>query len=169
MWLSMEYVDGQDASTTLRGPNPVPLDLAVRIIDGAGNALDYAYAEHRITHRDVKPANILLAFGRGDSLKTVKLADFGIAKAAAESTSLTGTGVTIGTMAYISPEAIEGCTLDNGDRPAPRALASKMSPAAIPPARPERRFETQSTFCSKDQHLSPTTVAARPRFAITPK
>jgi serine/threonine-protein kinase len=113
LWLSMEYVDGQDASMVLRGPNPVPLDLAVRIIDGAGDALDYAYAEHRIMHRDVKPANILLEFGQGDSLKTVKLADFGIAKAAAESTSLTSTGVTIGTIAYISPEAIEGRALDN--------------------------------------------------------
>ena len=113
LWLSMEYVDGQDASTALRGHNPVPLDMAVYIIDGAGNALDYAYTEHRIAHRDVKPANILLEFGHGDSLRTVKLADFGIAKAAAESTSLTSTGVTIGTMAYISPEAIEGRELDN--------------------------------------------------------
>lgn len=113
MWLSMEYVDGRDASTALPGPNPVPLDLALRIIEGASSALDYAYAEHRITHRDVKPANILLECGQGHNLKSVRLADFGIAKAAAESTSLTSTGVAIGTMAYISPEAIEGRQLDN--------------------------------------------------------
>ncbi len=114
LWLTMEYIAGTDVAKMLRERGPLPLDLAVPIIAGAGAALDYAYAEHRITHRDVKPANILVEFGQGGRLKVVKLADFGIAKAAGESTSLTSTGVTIGTMSYISPEAAQGTSeLDN--------------------------------------------------------
>ncbi|PBJ32852.1 serine/threonine protein kinase, partial [Mycobacterium avium subsp. hominissuis] len=61
----------------------------------------------------MKPANILVECGRDNRLKIVKLADFGIAKAVGESTSLTSSGVTVGTMAYISPEALEGRILDN--------------------------------------------------------
>lgn len=113
LWLAMEFVDGEDTAQLLKSRGKLPLDLATQIIAGAGAALDYAYAEHRITHRDVKPANMLLEFSANEQLKAAKLADFGIAKAADESTSLTSTGVTIGTMAYISPEAIQGRTLDN--------------------------------------------------------
>lgn len=113
LWLAMEFVDGEDTAKFLKSRGKLPLDLATQIIAGAGAALDYAYAEHRITHRDVKPANTLLEFGANEQLNAVKLADFGIAKAADESTSLTSTGVTVGTMAYISPEAIEGRALDN--------------------------------------------------------
>lgn len=113
LWLTMEYVDGLDAARLLRNAGALPLDLVLQIIGGAGAALDYAYAEHHITHRDVKPANILIAFSQSGKPKSVKLADFGIAKAAGESTSLTSTGITIGTMAYMSPEAIEGRELDN--------------------------------------------------------
>ncbi|MGC7345008.1 protein kinase domain-containing protein, partial [Mycobacteroides abscessus] len=83
---------------------------------GAGTALDYVWRKQRVTHRDVKPANILVGIDESDGapqIESVKLADFGIAKAAGESTSLTSTGMTIGTMQYISPEAIEGEEVDN--------------------------------------------------------
>ncbi len=112
LWLTMEYVDGEDAAHLLRANGPMPLPLATDIIAGAGAGLDYAYQRHGITHRDVKPANVLVEF-HDRRLAAVKLADFGIAKAAGEATSLTSTGVTIGTIAYMSPEAIEGRPLDN--------------------------------------------------------
>ncbi len=112
LWITMEYVDGTDASELLDSRGPLPLDLALALVSGAGAALDYAWRKQRITHRDVKPANILVAFDDG-KIETVKLADFGIAKAAGESTSLTSTGFTVGTMNYISPEAIEGDQVDN--------------------------------------------------------
>ena len=82
----------------------------------AGSALDYAWRKQRVTHRDVKPANILVGIDEthgASQIESVKLADFGIAKAVGESTSLTTTGMTIGTMQYISPEAIEGEVVDN--------------------------------------------------------
>lgn len=113
LWLSMEFVDGLDAEQLLTDRGPLPLPLVIQIVDGVGAALDYAYVEHGITHRDVKPANILVEFNRAGTLKSVKLADFGIAKAAGESTSLTSTGITVGTMSYISPEAIDGEDLTN--------------------------------------------------------
>ncbi|WP_448221214.1 serine/threonine-protein kinase [Gordonia iterans] len=112
LWITMEYVDGTDASELLDSRGPLPLDLALALVSGAGAALDYAWRKQRITHRDVKPANILVAFDDGE-IEAVKLADFGIAKAAGESTSLTSTGFTVGTMNYISPEAIEGDQVDN--------------------------------------------------------
>lgn len=112
LWITMEYVDGTDAAELLKARGSVAPTLALALITGAGAALDYAWRKQRITHRDVKPANILLGVDGGE-LEAVKLADFGIAKAAGEATSLTSTGITIGTMQYISPEAIDGEDVDN--------------------------------------------------------
>ncbi|MGC5024951.1 serine/threonine-protein kinase [Tsukamurella sp. DT100] len=111
LWLAMEYVAGDDVAVILARNGPMPLGLVTDIVAGAGAALDFGWHEHRITHRDVKPANILVRL-TGGRATTVKLVDFGIAKAAGETTSLTSTGVTVGTMSYIAPEAIEGRPLD---------------------------------------------------------
>lgn len=116
LWITMEFVEGTDAGRLVDTDGPLPLPLALTLVEGAGAALDYAWRKQRITHRDVKPANILVALDTDDDepvVEGVKLADFGIAKAAEETTSLTSTGVTVGTMAYISPEAIEGDAVDN--------------------------------------------------------
>lgn len=113
LWLSMEYVAGGDAGQVLRERGPMTVELAAGIVGGAGAGLDYAYSGWGITHRDVKPANILVEFGAAGDLQVVKLADFGIAKGDSGATALTSAGVTLGTMSYISPEAIEGRALDN--------------------------------------------------------
>ncbi|MGZ9825853.1 serine/threonine-protein kinase [Tsukamurella ocularis] len=116
LWITMEYVDGTDASELVKVDGPLDPDLAIQLTGGAGAALDYAWRKQRITHRDVKPANILVGIDGADGapqIESIKLADFGIAKAAGEATSLTSTGITVGTMQYISPEAIEGEGLDN--------------------------------------------------------
>lgn len=112
LWITMEFVDGTDAGDLLQRHGRLPMELVLTLISGAGAALDYAWRKQRITHRDVKPANILVALA-GDEIEAVKLADFGIAKAAGESTSLTATGIAVGTMNYISPEAIEGLEVDH--------------------------------------------------------
>lgn len=112
LWITMEYVAGPDTARMLAERGPMPLDLAIRIADGAGAGLDYAYRHANITHRDVKPANILVAFD-SDGAPQVKLADFGIAKAAGEAVGVTSTGVTVGTMSYMSPEAFDNKILDN--------------------------------------------------------
>lgn len=116
LWITMEFIDGTDAAELLKAQGPLDPELGIYLVAGAAAALDHAWRKQRITHRDVKPANILVGIDVADGgpvIESVKLADFGIAKAAGESTSLTSTGMTVGTMQYISPEAIEGEEVDH--------------------------------------------------------
>jgi serine/threonine protein kinase len=115
LWITMEFIDGTDAAALAKARGPLPVPLALTLVDGAGAALDHAWRKQRITHRDVKPANILVALAHDldTKVEAVKLADFGIAKAVGETTSLTSTGITVGTVSYISPEAFEGRDIDN--------------------------------------------------------
>ncbi len=112
LWIDMDYIDGTDAGALLeeRYPNGMPGPEVVEIITGVAEALDYAH-EHRMLHRDVKPANMLIA--KPDSPdRRVLLADFGIAGLVGESTGLTATNMTVGTVAYAAPEQLMGKDLD---------------------------------------------------------
>ncbi|MGH3525043.1 MAG: serine/threonine-protein kinase, partial [Mycobacterium sp.] len=62
LWISMNYIDGLDASRLLAGRHPsgIPVDGVVRIVTAVASALDYAH-RHGLLHRDVKPANIMLS------------------------------------------------------------------------------------------------------------
>jgi tRNA A-37 threonylcarbamoyl transferase component Bud32 len=99
----MGYVAGESLAERLTSQGPLALDEAIRITAEVGDALQYAH-ERGIIHRDIKPANILLSGGHA------LVTDFGIAKRMAESegSTLTGTGVTVGTAAYMSPEQASG-------------------------------------------------------------
>jgi hypothetical protein len=104
LFYAMGYVEGESLKDRLEREGPLPLDEAVRLIAEVGEALQYAH-ERGIVHRDIKPANILLS--RGHAL----VADFGIAKAISGDTSehtLTGTGISVGTVEYMSPEQAAG-------------------------------------------------------------
>jgi eukaryotic-like serine/threonine-protein kinase len=96
-YIVMEYVDG----TTLEGRGPLPPREAVALVVQACHGLAHAHAAG-LVHRDVKPHNILL---RTDG--TLKVADFGIARAA-EATALTQVGTVLGTAAYLAPEQAGG-------------------------------------------------------------
>lgn len=104
-YLVMELVDGQPLSTLLTNArtNGRTLDAAVvqDLIAQAGEALGVAHRAG-IVHRDVKPANLLVTADR-----TVKITDFGIARAA-DSVALTRTGSVMGTPQYLSPEQARG-------------------------------------------------------------
>ncbi|MEV0684264.1 serine/threonine-protein kinase [Nocardia sp. NPDC050378] len=110
LWISMQYVDGIDAATV--DPRTLPPQRAVQIIEGVADALDYAHG-HGVLHRDVKPANILLARSGGGQGERVFLTDFGIARLRADSTHLTQQGMFTATLAYASPEQMTGAELDH--------------------------------------------------------
>ncbi len=97
----MEFIDGTDLQTVLKGGLRLVPELAALVVRPVAEALAYAHSQG-VVHRDVKPANVLL--GKDG---TIKLSDFGIAKAQ-EETVLTQTGDFLGTPAYIAPEQARG-------------------------------------------------------------
>ncbi len=101
-FIVMEYVDGPSCADMLRDYDVLDVELAATIIQEACNGLDYAHRAG-VVHRDVKPGNLLQVEETGN----VKLADFGIAKAA-EQTRITQVGSVLGTAAYLSPEQARG-------------------------------------------------------------
>jgi eukaryotic-like serine/threonine-protein kinase len=101
----MEFVDGETLEHRLK-QGPLPLSQALDYIGQVLSALEFAHGRG-VVHRDIKPANMMLA-----KSGVVKLMDFGIAKAAADN-KLTMTGMTMGSVYYMSPEQIQGvATLD---------------------------------------------------------
>lgn len=106
-FIVMELAEGRDLARLLREEGPLSQERSVGIIDRICLALGHAHAAG-IIHRDVKPANIIV--GPDDS---VKVTDFGIARAADDS-KLTVTGSVMGTAHYISPEQAEGKPLSPG-------------------------------------------------------
>ena len=98
----MPYVRGETLAARL-GRGPLPEREARRIIAEVADALAYVHAQG-IVHRDVKPANILIEEGTGRAV----LADFGIARGSDGGTSLTATGMVVGTPMYLAPEQAMG-------------------------------------------------------------
>ncbi|MGW1891290.1 protein kinase domain-containing protein [Streptomyces sp. NPDC002004] len=106
-YLVMEYVEGRTLGH-LVSDGPLPVAQAVDVTRQVLEALQHSH-RHAIAHRDIKPANVMLT-----AAGTVKVLDFGIAKALSEAaTRLTGTGVAVGTPAYLSPEQITGSESDH--------------------------------------------------------
>ncbi len=101
-YLVMEYVDGKDLAEIIRAGTPLPLDIVLDIAMGILRALSYAHGQG-IVHRDVKPANVMIA-------DDVKLTDFGLANLKA--ILQRRTDFIAGTVAYMSPEQIEGRAID---------------------------------------------------------
>ncbi|WP_051024817.1 serine/threonine-protein kinase [Nocardia aobensis] len=110
LWICMQYVDGVDAATV--DPLTLPPERAVQIVEGVADALDYAHG-NGVLHRDVKPANILLARAVSGKGERVFLTDFGIARLREDSTHLTQAGMFTATLAYASPEQMTGVELDH--------------------------------------------------------
>jgi len=105
LYIDMRLVDGEDLGKLLAREGALPPRRAVQICSQVAAALD---AAHRagLVHRDVKPANVLIARANDVSPDSVYLADFGIAREGSAGTNerLTMTGVTIGTPDYMAPE-----------------------------------------------------------------
>jgi serine/threonine-protein kinase len=103
LYFVMPFVEGESLQARLKREKQLPLDDAIQFAREIADALAYAH-QQGVIHRDIKPANILLEAGHA------VLADFGIAQAVAEvdDARLTGSGVALGTPAYMSPEQATG-------------------------------------------------------------
>jgi len=116
-FMAMEYVHGENSrailETTIRRGWTIPLELAVMIISGAAAGLHHAHERRgkngqplQIVHRDVSPANIMVGYDG-----SVKVLDFGIAKAEERATKTIG-GTIKGKYGYMSPEQCKGRPID---------------------------------------------------------
>ena len=106
-YMVMEYIEGRTLREILTDREKLPIDEASRISEGVLDALAYS---HRmgIVHRDIKPANVMIAKDG-----SVKVMDFGIARAIADSAAtMTQTQAVIGTAQDLSPEQAQGQTVD---------------------------------------------------------
>lgn len=99
-WLAVEYVAGPSLTAVVRAQGPLPEPDVRRVVAGVAEALRSVH-QAGIVHRDLKPSNILL--GQEGPF----VIDFGIAKAL-DTTSLTRTGLKVGTPSFMAPEQVRG-------------------------------------------------------------
>jgi serine/threonine protein kinase len=164
LWISMDFVDGTDVSRLLqdRYPDGMPVDDAMAIVKAVAAALDYSHGKG-LLHRDVKPANILVAdVERGG--RRILLGDFGVARDLGDSTAggLTATNMTVGTAAYAAPEQLMGLDLDGrADQYALAATTYHLLTGRQP-------FQHSNAAVVISQHLNadpPSLAGTRPELA----
>ncbi len=109
LFIAMRFVDGTDLGAVLTQEGRLEPYRAATIIDQVAQALDAAHSQG-LVHRDVKPANILIA--TTGAREHVYLTDFGLSRHAEASSGLTGTGAFLGTIDYAAPEQARGERID---------------------------------------------------------
>ncbi|WP_280372945.1 serine/threonine-protein kinase, partial [Nocardia abscessus] len=110
LWISMQYVPGADASCA--DVDVLAPGRAVQIVADTAAALDFAHA-NQVLHRDVKPANILLAKAPIGQPERVLLTDFGIAGIRGAESTIGSSGTITATLAFGAPEQLIGQPLDD--------------------------------------------------------
>jgi hypothetical protein len=154
LYLVMRYVPGTDLHRLLKHEGPLPPERAAAIVAQVASALDAAHAAG-LVHRDVKPANVLIA---GDH---AYLGDFGLTRMLSSEEQLTETGQWLGTTDFSSPEQLQGERVDAradiyslgcvlhaallGDPPFPRSTvpATLLAHLNDPPPRPSEHGAPQ--------------------------
>jgi tetratricopeptide (TPR) repeat protein len=155
LFIAMRYVSGGDVRGLLRREGVLSAGRAAAIVSPVAAALDAAHGAG-LVHRDVKPGNMLIDArpGRPDH---VYLSDFGLAKGGSASV-LTGTGVGLGTVAYMAPEQIQGPGVVDGraDQYALGCAAFELLGGTVP-------FERDQDMAVLYAHLSvpPPSLASR--------
>jgi serine/threonine protein kinase len=161
LFIAMRLVRGGDLRGLLEREGVLPSARAAGIVSQVASALDAAHG-FGLVHRDVKPANILLAAPAGDS-DYVYLSDFGVSKRAMRSASLTGTGQFIGTPDYAAPEQGRNVALDGrADQYALACVAFHLLTGARP-------FEREDPWAVLMAHLYEPPPSVRVRRPELPE
>jgi len=105
-YFAMEYIEGETMKDILKRVGKIPVEQACEIVRQIADALDFAWKEQRLIHRDIKPDNIMII----SKNQRAKLADLGLARVAGEID--TTQDEVMGTPQYISPEALTGSPMD---------------------------------------------------------
>jgi protein kinase-like protein len=160
-FLAMRFVDGTDLERRLRD-GPLEPRAALAIIGQIASALDAAHSAG-LVHRDVKPANVLIASGQGaDRSDHAYLTDFGLTKQSGSETGLTRSGGFVGTLEYIAPEQIEGRAADGrADQYALAAIAVAALTGEVP-------FPRDSDVAIINAHLHDAPPSLRARVPTLP-
>ncbi|MDY0165357.1 MAG: serine/threonine-protein kinase [Thermoguttaceae bacterium] len=157
-FFAMEYVEGESlAQQIARGP--VGFDRAVRLIIAVARAVDHLH-RHGILHRDLKPSNILI-----DADGQPRVTDFGLAKALADDSQRTASGVIAGTPSYMSPEQASGRHAELGPETDVYSLGAVLYELLTgqPPFREENPLDTVMQVLSRDPPLPRQLNARVPR------
>jgi YVTN family beta-propeller protein len=109
LYIAMRYVEGTDLRALIRAEGRLDPLRAAGVVAQVASALDAAH-ERGLVHRDVKPANVLVAARSGG--EHVYLTDFGLTKRSASESSLTAAGEWVGTLDYVAPEQVRGDPVD---------------------------------------------------------
>jgi len=146
-YLILQLVEGPTLRALLRQRGPLSPEEAAGIMIPAARGLGAAH-EAGLIHRDVKPENLLLGHDG-----TVRVTDFGLARAVASSTSTFGTDVLVGSPHYLSPEAVSGERLD------PRADVYALGVVLFECLTGHPPHNGESAFATAVQHTSHTVPA----------
>jgi tetratricopeptide (TPR) repeat protein/predicted Ser/Thr protein kinase len=104
-YIAMEFIEGTDLEKVIQGKEPRTVEWKLDVLRQVCEGLSYAH-KNGIVHRDVKPANVAVTHD-GE----VKIMDFGIAHL--QSSTMTKSGLVLGTVHYMAPEQIEGQKVDH--------------------------------------------------------
>ncbi|WP_428844426.1 serine/threonine-protein kinase [Mycolicibacter sinensis] len=176
LWIAMDYIDGTDAAQLVaeQYPTGMPVDMVITIVTAIASALDYAHRKG-LMHRDVKPANIIVADLDTDE-PNVSLADFGIARPLDDTGGITTTNMTVGTVAYAAPEQLMGDSLDGrADQYALASTAyhlltgSQLFPNSNPAVVISRHLNrTPPGWPTTGRNWAGSTLPSRPRWQSSP-
>ncbi|MEV5877542.1 serine/threonine-protein kinase [Streptomyces sp. NPDC052101] len=141
LYIAMCFVAGLDLRALIEREGRLPVPAVLRIAAQLASALDAAHARE-LVHRDVKPANVMVAKGvDSDHPEHVYLTDFGLAKKSLSLTGFTTAGEFVGTLDYVAPERIAGRPVDGRSDLYSLACVVHEMLAGAPPFRREDQLE----------------------------